>query len=58
MKHTPKIFYVIVSLLAVLFALIVKDSRCMYMNDSHWTPEGHELAAQIISDEITSYLPE
>jgi hypothetical protein len=29
-----------------------KDPRCLYMNDTHWTPEGHNLAASIIYEEI------
>ena len=28
------------------------DSRCLYMNDGHWTAEGHELAASIIYESI------
>jgi len=31
-----------------LLSHIVNDSRCLYMNDTHWTPEGHELAASVI----------
>lgn len=28
------------------------DGRCLYMNDSHWTIEGHQLAASRLFDEI------
>lgn len=28
------------------------DSRCLYMNDTHWTPKGHTLAATIIQNDI------
>ena len=49
------------SLLRPLFALqaidwvdlrpsIQADTRCLYMNDSHWTPEGHALVAKVIHD--------
>ena len=27
---------------------VLADRRCLYMNDTHWTPEGHELAALVI----------
>ncbi len=30
--------------------LFLEDSRCLYMNDSHWTPEGHALVAETIRD--------
>ncbi|RME83005.1 MAG: hypothetical protein D6775_09290, partial [Caldilineae bacterium] len=33
------------------------DPRCLYMNDTHWTPEGHRLAAEHIADELRPYLP-
>ena len=29
-----------------------EDSRCLYMNDSHWTAEGHALAAAVIYEHI------
>ena len=32
------------------------DPRCLYMNDTHWTPEGHALAAKIIAEHLKSYL--
>jgi hypothetical protein len=28
------------------------DRRCLYMNDTHWTPEGHDLAAAVILDQL------
>lgn len=28
------------------------DPRCLYMNDTHWTPEGHRLAAEIIYEQL------
>jgi hypothetical protein len=35
----------------------LKDGRCLYMNDTHWSPEGHKLAAEIIAREIGPFLP-
>jgi hypothetical protein len=32
------------------------DKRCLYMNDTHWTPEGHELAASVIFDQLAPVL--
>ena len=32
------------------------DRRCLYMNDTHWTPEGHELAASAIFEQLTPIL--
>ncbi|MEC9375196.1 MAG: SGNH/GDSL hydrolase family protein [Pseudomonadota bacterium] len=29
-----------------------KDSRCLYMNDTHWITEGHRLAAEVIQKEL------
>jgi hypothetical protein len=28
------------------------DPRCLYNNDTHWTPEGHALAARVIAEAI------
>ena len=28
------------------------DPRCLYMNDTHWTPEGHRLAAEKIAEKL------
>lgn len=28
------------------------DARCLYMNDTHWTPDGHRLAASVIYEEM------
>lgn len=33
-----------------------RDPRCLYMNETHWTPEGHALAAAAIADEIVPFL--
>jgi hypothetical protein len=34
------------------------DTRCLYMNDTHWTPGGHRLAAEVIAAELEKkYLP-
>jgi hypothetical protein len=30
------------------------DSRCLYMNDTHWTPTGHALASEVIFKNIVS----
>jgi hypothetical protein len=32
----------------------LEDTRCLYMNDTHWTAEGHALAARIIYEYITN----
>ncbi len=41
-----------------LLPVFLADSRCLYMNDTHWIPEGHQLAAQTIADEIAPWLDE
>ena len=33
-----------------------RDPRCLYMNDTHWTPEGHALAAASIAEELAPRL--
>jgi hypothetical protein len=33
-----------------------KNTNCLYMNDSHWTTEGHRLAATVISQVISPFL--
>jgi GDSL-like Lipase/Acylhydrolase family len=35
---------------------VLADPRCLYMNDTHWTPEGQELAASVIFDGLTPIL--
>jgi hypothetical protein len=35
---------------------VLADHRCLYMNDTHWIPEGHELAALVILEELTPIL--
>src|SRR5262249_28294241 len=35
---------------------VLADRRCLYMNDTHWTPEGHEIAASAIFKELTPFL--
>jgi hypothetical protein len=35
-----------------LLPAFIKDPRCLYLNDTHWTSEGHKLAASIIYEEI------
>lgn len=35
---------------------VLADPRCLYMNDTHWTPEGHELAASVILEQLTPIL--
>lgn len=35
---------------------MLADHRCLYMNDTHWMPEGHELAASVIIEELTPIL--
>jgi hypothetical protein len=37
-----------------LLPYFLQDSRCLYMNDTHWTAEGHELAAAVIYENITN----
>jgi lysophospholipase L1-like esterase len=39
-----------------LLPAFVADSRCLYMNDTHWTPEGHRLAAEFITDRVVQRL--
>jgi hypothetical protein len=29
-----------------------EDGRCLYMNDTHWNPDGHQLAARILYDRL------
>jgi len=41
-----------------LLPVFQQDPRCLYMNDTHWTPEGHLLAAQAIAAWLRPYLPE
>lgn len=35
---------------------VLADHRCLYMNDTHWIPEGHELAASAILEELAPIL--
>ena len=35
---------------------VLADHRCLYMNDTHWTPEGHEVAAFVILEGLTPIL--
>lgn len=35
---------------------VLADPRCLYMNDTHLTPEGQELAASVIFDQLTPVL--
>jgi len=28
------------------------DGRCLYMNDTHWVPEGHRLAAEKLAEKL------
>jgi len=39
-----------------LLPAVLADNRCLYMNDTHWTPEGHELAASVIFENLTPIL--
>jgi GDSL-like Lipase/Acylhydrolase family len=39
-----------------LLPAFLADQRCLYMNDTHWTPEGHELVASVILDELSPVL--
>jgi SGNH hydrolase-like domain, acetyltransferase AlgX len=40
----------------VLLPYFREDPRCLYMNDTHWTPEGHALAAAAICDGLVPFL--
>ena len=40
-----------------LLPSFLKDSNCLYMNDTHFSTEGHVLAAEIIYDEIVPLTP-
>ena len=33
-----------------------RSGTCMYMNDTHWTPEGHALAAQVLAERLESHV--
>ena len=35
---------------------VLADNRCLYMNDTHWTPEGHELVGSAIADKLIPIL--
>ncbi|MDP1869533.1 MAG: GDSL-type esterase/lipase family protein [Bradyrhizobium sp.] len=35
---------------------VLADPRCLYMNETHWTPEGHELAASVIFEQLKPVL--
>ena len=35
---------------------VLAEHRCLYMNDTHWTPQGHELAASVILEQPTAIL--
>ena len=39
-----------------LLPAILADRRCLYMNDTHWTSEGHEVAASVILEQLTPIL--
>jgi len=39
-----------------LLPAVLADHRCLYMNDTHWTPEGQKLAATVIFRELTPIL--
>ena len=36
-----------------LLPFYVQDERCLYMNDSHWTPQGHAVAASAIAQYVS-----
>jgi len=36
---------------------MLADQRCLYMNDTHWLPVGHELAASVIAEGLLPILP-
>lgn len=40
-----------------LLPAFLEESRCLYMNDTHWTEEGHHLAAEIIRSELEGRVP-
>jgi len=35
-----------------LLPSFLEDSRCLYMNDTHWTAKGHALAAEVIHEKL------
>jgi hypothetical protein len=39
-----------------LLPAMLADQRCLYMNDTHWTPEGQELAASVIFEKLKPVL--
>ena len=34
-----------------------RDPRCLYMNDTHWNPEGQALAARVLADALLPFIP-
>lgn len=39
-----------------LLPAMLADQRCLYMNDTHWLPEGQELAASILFEQLRPVL--
>jgi hypothetical protein len=35
-----------------LLPAFLADPRCLYVNTSHWTPEGHALAAAVLAERL------
>jgi lysophospholipase L1-like esterase len=41
-----------------LLPTFLQDSRCLYMNDTHWTAAGHELVAQTLTQSLLPLITE
>ncbi|MEK7991314.1 MAG: GDSL-type esterase/lipase family protein [Thiotrichaceae bacterium] len=41
-----------------LLPAFLQDSRCLYMNDTHWTAEGHQLVAKTLTQAILPLITE
>ena len=39
-----------------LLPVFREDPRCLYMNDTHWNPDGHQLAAKAITQALAPTL--
>ncbi len=40
-----------------LLPAFLADERCLYMNDTHWTAEGHALAARVVAGPLRRAIP-
>lgn len=45
-----------IALIVDLLPHFRRDPRCLYMNDTHWTPQGHRLVAEKIAEAIQPFI--